>query len=729
MLQEMMRMGESREGGVNPQNIEQETILCSENKYLPIRGFRTVQVDKETLSEILNGGPVKIDGEVGEIVRFAPGIRGIIREWGQVKYLPPEFEKIPKFLSDRKNFCLRGGKDGKQPFIKDWRGNKDGFTSLEWDKHKDSWLYLNEALRALKEHKEFSGIGYLNGNNKKASYQNIVGGDLDACVDPVTGEVSHFAQDTINLLQPFYYEMSPSGCGIRFFVDGKLPGKLNPVVGNGDQDLSEEMKEHILSVKPGVKKFNGFELYTSKRHLTITGEYLGGSGLAGPKDSQIFKFVAKFRNIDTTLSKMKEQGFVETSRTKEGYKGYIPANDKFPEQWFYVREHHGPSACDEYTIIEPINASKSKDVTLPEGAKSKRWGFPSLDILKIAKSEGFHPTGISGDNILGYFDNPGSTTGKNISIDASQGIFCYLHDGLNTGGDVWNMLGRLSGAIKWEDKAEGAFRNEGIKRVVAAYAIGKGYAKLWDFSSSIARSVCEADISERLAWTLDNLLDRNPDLKEKFYNPDIEGGVEIYKSLFEKGLSESDVREIMELSPNWKAKDESYRAETIKKGLEEAKKSAPRIREVSREDPAGTIGVNNGIVVKVTKGEKKDLQWISDCALHIDTETAANGSTEFLFVGRGAKDGREASFSLQASEVVDSKKFRTAVINALGTYNRVGRLDFEIVQQLSINRRFKRRVEVPIWDGNMPLIPGMNVGDDIEFKLSKVIPAEVKKGD
>ncbi|MCJ7445483.1 MAG: DUF3854 domain-containing protein, partial [Methanotrichaceae archaeon] len=161
------------------------------------------------------------------------------------------------------------------------------------------------------------------------------------------------------------------------------------------------------------------------------------------------------------------------------------------------------------------------------------------------------------------------------------------------------------------------------------------------------------------------------------------------------------------------------------------------IRIVTTEDPVFTVGIcsDTGAVKQVSvieatgdQPERKYLSWISDCAVYIDTETNAIGITEFVFRGRGAVDSRDVCFTMKASDVVDSRKFKSALLNAFGARNRVGELKIDHVQRMSENVKLKIRVEVPVWKDNIPLVPGLDLLDDVEFDLSSYTPAFVYDG-
>ena len=77
----------------------------------------------------------------------------------------------------------------------------------------------------------------------------IIGGDIDNCINPQTGEPERWVADILPYLDT-YKEISPSGTGIRFFFKGNLPDDT-------------------------WRKKGLFELYDSVRYLTLTGNVFG----------------------------------------------------------------------------------------------------------------------------------------------------------------------------------------------------------------------------------------------------------------------------------------------------------------------------------------------------------------------------------------------------------------------------------------------------------------------
>jgi len=159
---------------------------------------------------------------------------------------------------------------------------------------------------------------------------------------------------------------------------------------------------------------------------------------------------------------------------------------------------------------------------------------------------------------------------------------------------------------------------------------------------------------------------------------------------------------------------------------------------VTKSDPPGTVGISKdtGEVQRVVIRKNQEtgetfttLNTLSDCALRIDTETVANGETEYIFRGIGAVDKREVRFTMPAGDMAVPAKFKAAVINAFGGENKVGKLTYPIVQDLSCSIRHMQRVIVPSWKNNTPLLPGVGLVENVEYRLSSKIPAQVYDGD
>jgi hypothetical protein len=101
-----------------------------------------------------------------------------------------------------------------------------------------------ETVLSLYERAGFAGISHV-----LTEDEGIVGIDIDGCREPKTGTVEPWAQAIVDELGT-YTEPSPSGTGLRLWAFGTLP--------------------------PTGRKKGAIEMYTTGRHLTVTGRPLPG---------------------------------------------------------------------------------------------------------------------------------------------------------------------------------------------------------------------------------------------------------------------------------------------------------------------------------------------------------------------------------------------------------------------------------------------------------------------
>ena len=80
----------------------------------------------------------------------------------------------------------------------------------------DTWGSFDEALSFYQD-QGLQGIGFV-----FSDYDDYVGIDIDACIDPDTGAVDSPALQTIKQFES-YTEISPSGKGVHILIKGKLP--------------------------------------------------------------------------------------------------------------------------------------------------------------------------------------------------------------------------------------------------------------------------------------------------------------------------------------------------------------------------------------------------------------------------------------------------------------------------------------------------------------------------
>lgn len=109
-----------------------------------------------------------------------------------------------------------------------------------------TWLSFAVALaRWASNPSGWAGIGYV-----FSADDPYTGIDLDTCLNPANGQVAGWADAELALLLPTYAEVSPSGTGIKLFVETEHPHTL----GSGDKTAGQ------------------IEVYSAGRFFAVTGQ-------------------------------------------------------------------------------------------------------------------------------------------------------------------------------------------------------------------------------------------------------------------------------------------------------------------------------------------------------------------------------------------------------------------------------------------------------------------------
>ncbi|MEI8195739.1 MAG: hypothetical protein WCI73_07510, partial [Phycisphaerae bacterium] len=173
--------------------------------------------------------------------------------------LPPKVNvaAIPQSLKDRPQwvawrFEIRNGKETKIP-IDPHRGGKACSNDAS------TWGTFEETLQLLAQRPDLQGIGYM-----FSGEDGVAGVDLDDCLD-TQGQIKPWAQELLALLDS-YTEISPSGSGLKIFLQGRKPGpRCRKPYGNGE-----------------------VEIYDKVRFFTTTGrQWPGTPGTVEPRQTQL----------------------------------------------------------------------------------------------------------------------------------------------------------------------------------------------------------------------------------------------------------------------------------------------------------------------------------------------------------------------------------------------------------------------------------------------------------
>ncbi len=124
------------------------------------------------------------------------------------------------------------------------------------------WAPYAEAIAALDRETSMSGVGFV-----VATHSGIAGVDLDHCIND-RGTLEPWAAEIVTALDS-YTEVTPSGRGIRVFVEARLP--------------------------PAGRKKGNVEMYDAGRFLTVTGDHWPDAPLAiEPRTEQLAAIHAKY---------------------------------------------------------------------------------------------------------------------------------------------------------------------------------------------------------------------------------------------------------------------------------------------------------------------------------------------------------------------------------------------------------------------------------------------------
>lgn len=147
--------------------------------------------------------------------------------------IPNALKAIPRWVLWKLE--TRDGKPTKTPYQADGRMAKVNDPA--------TWTPFDKALASYQSGR-FSGGGIVLSDD-----DDLIGVDLDKCLDPETGELDPEAARIVAEL-PTYCEVSPSGRGLRLFGFGKLP--------------------------QGGRRKGKIEMYDAGRYLTVTGHRFNG---------------------------------------------------------------------------------------------------------------------------------------------------------------------------------------------------------------------------------------------------------------------------------------------------------------------------------------------------------------------------------------------------------------------------------------------------------------------
>ena len=147
-----------------------------------------------------------------------------------------------------------------------------------------TWCSYQEAVTDLESGK-YDGIGFVFTASDK-----LAGIDIDDCRNPETGEITAYAQGIIDN-HPTYWEVSPSGTGVKGFLKTSVPVKSKRAKTNGVE----------------------VEIYCSDRYFTVTGNRLPNTPTLVKDCTNAFKQLHQTLSQETNKA-VHSQGWIERER-------------------------------------------------------------------------------------------------------------------------------------------------------------------------------------------------------------------------------------------------------------------------------------------------------------------------------------------------------------------------------------------------------------------------------
>jgi len=190
---------------------------------------------------------------------------------------------IPQALRSADHWVLTSNRYGVNIFGEAYPLHPETGETITW-KHPDFWMTYDQAVDALKQnrHNNLDGLGFVVARD--GAEPSIIGGTINCCRDPDTGQISEWVDKFLKELNCPYC-LSITGTGLHFFCHGTLP---HDAFLNAPDDLTDEMKAHIIAKKPdiktqianGKKVWNEVKIFSNNtQHLALTDTWLGAVDL------------------------------------------------------------------------------------------------------------------------------------------------------------------------------------------------------------------------------------------------------------------------------------------------------------------------------------------------------------------------------------------------------------------------------------------------------------------
>jgi replicative DNA helicase len=176
-------------------------------------------------------------------------------------YGPSSFIDLSDEIKDLKHWLVCNGR--KVPVHKG--------QPVDWVLHNQTFA---AAFELAQQNGLYVGLALYDGDG-------LVGIDFDSCRDPASGVFDSWVQPWLDELAGYgYFDISPSGTGVKVIVRGRWPANAaNTCI------LNEKQGGKIRTVD-GKQKRAAIEVYQGRRFFALTGESLPGYSYPDIRDAQ-----------------------------------------------------------------------------------------------------------------------------------------------------------------------------------------------------------------------------------------------------------------------------------------------------------------------------------------------------------------------------------------------------------------------------------------------------------
>jgi hypothetical protein len=161
--------------------------------------------------------------------------------------VPTIFKTFPNWVTHKD-----ATKEGKAPIISGTFINASSGDPT-------TWVTYEAACQNITQEKGYRNLGFVTDGERAG---NLMGVDIDGCINVRANEVTPWAKEILTFLGPTYVEITPSGTGLRAWIIGSIPKGSNVFKLRLDAGWGDKVQ---------------VEVYDDRKYFTMSGNTYGDS--------------------------------------------------------------------------------------------------------------------------------------------------------------------------------------------------------------------------------------------------------------------------------------------------------------------------------------------------------------------------------------------------------------------------------------------------------------------